>query len=231
MEAAQQEAAAAQDAAPAHLRALQGGEAQLVFLGTMSACPSKYRNVTSLHLDLGTRGGLLMDAGEDCYGQLQRRWVRVWCAAVSVSAVRGACCPHACMLLGRMLLLTGSQCRGLPAVQQSFSFSPRRSMLQMNRVLLQAFRYCLQLICTIWLQQLQCPDCFNLVAGSGTGWRVQRSGCAASSCCGLATCMRTTTAGCTRCCSSGSGCWAPARPRCSLWGPFPCGGCCRATSR
>jgi hypothetical protein len=75
VEAAQQAAAAARGAAPAHLQALKGGEAQLVFLGTMSACPSKYRNVTSLYLDLGHRGGLLMDAGEDCYGQLQRRWV------------------------------------------------------------------------------------------------------------------------------------------------------------
>ncbi len=44
-----------------------------MFLGTMSACPSKYRNVTALYLDLYERGGLLLDCGEDCYGQLQRR--------------------------------------------------------------------------------------------------------------------------------------------------------------
>jgi ribonuclease Z len=47
-----------------------------VFLGTMSACPSKYRNVTALYLDLFKRGGLLLDCGEDAYGQLQRRWTR-----------------------------------------------------------------------------------------------------------------------------------------------------------
>ncbi len=148
VEAAQQAAAAARDAAPAHLRALQGGEAQLVFLGTMSACPSKYRNVTSLHLDLGQRGGLLMDAGEDCYGQLQRRWVWALGAAVGVASGGGACCQYACCS-GACCCQWVLSCRGSPAVRQSCSCSLRRSMLQVNRVLLQAFRYFLQLWCTM----------------------------------------------------------------------------------
>lgn len=45
---------------------------QTVFLGTGAACPSKYRNVTSVYLDFYERGGLLLDAGEATLGQLIR---------------------------------------------------------------------------------------------------------------------------------------------------------------
>lgn len=45
----------------------------MVFLGTTSSQPSKYRNVTALYVDCGVRGGLLLDCGEDAAGQLKRR--------------------------------------------------------------------------------------------------------------------------------------------------------------
>ncbi len=48
-------------------------EFELTFLGTASACPSKYRNVTALYCDMFDRGGLLLDCGEDTLGQLARR--------------------------------------------------------------------------------------------------------------------------------------------------------------
>jgi ribonuclease Z len=47
---------------------------ELTFLGTASSCPSKYRNVTALYLDLFDSGGLLLDVGEDTLGQMKRRW-------------------------------------------------------------------------------------------------------------------------------------------------------------
>lgn len=45
---------------------------QTVFLGTGAACPSKYRNVTSIYLDFYKRGGLLLDCGEGTLGQFIR---------------------------------------------------------------------------------------------------------------------------------------------------------------
>eukprot|EP00976_Prorocentrum_cordatum_P002991 58128-Prorocentrum_minimum.AAC.1 len=53
------------------------GGPELVFLGTGSAIPSKYRNVSSIFLDIPGAGGLLMDAGEGCLSQLFRRCARV----------------------------------------------------------------------------------------------------------------------------------------------------------
>ena len=47
-------------------------EFQTVLLGTGAACPSKYRNVTSVYLDFYECGGLLLDAGEATLGQLIR---------------------------------------------------------------------------------------------------------------------------------------------------------------
>ena len=39
-------------------------ELEVTFLGTGAAIPSKYRNVTGIHVNLFSRGGLLMDCGE-----------------------------------------------------------------------------------------------------------------------------------------------------------------------
>lgn len=38
-------------------------EFEVTFLGTGAAVPSKYRNVTGIHVNLFDRGGLLMDCG------------------------------------------------------------------------------------------------------------------------------------------------------------------------
>ncbi|KIR35362.1 ribonuclease Z [Cryptococcus deuterogattii MMRL2647] len=43
-------------------------------LGTGSAIPSKYRNVSSTHLAIPSLGGILLDAGEGTLGQLRRRF-------------------------------------------------------------------------------------------------------------------------------------------------------------
>ena len=49
------------------------GAGELLFLGTGSASPSKYRNVSAILLSL-PRGGLLMDCDEGTYAQLVRRY-------------------------------------------------------------------------------------------------------------------------------------------------------------
>eukprot|EP00850_Spirogloea_muscicola_P006326 SM000030S11335 [mRNA] locus=s30:209714:214717:+ [translate_table: standard] len=48
-------------------------EMELVFLGTGSSQPSKYRNVSSIYVNLFHKGGLLLDCGEGTYAQLKRR--------------------------------------------------------------------------------------------------------------------------------------------------------------
>ena len=50
------------------------GECEVTWLGTASSQPSKYRNVSATYVDLFGRGALLVDCGEDTFGQLVRRW-------------------------------------------------------------------------------------------------------------------------------------------------------------
>lgn len=52
-------------------------EFEVSFLGTSSAIPSKYRNVTGIYAILGRGRALMMDAGEGTYGQLVRKFGRV----------------------------------------------------------------------------------------------------------------------------------------------------------
>jgi ribonuclease Z len=52
----------------------RAGAPELVFLGTGSAIPSKYRNVSAIFLNVPGHGGLLMDAGEGSLSQLYRRY-------------------------------------------------------------------------------------------------------------------------------------------------------------
>ena len=59
---------------PASLRALQPGDVELVFLGTGSSMPAKYRNVSGLFLDSKNKGGVLIDCGEGSFGQLCRAY-------------------------------------------------------------------------------------------------------------------------------------------------------------
>ncbi|GBF96657.1 hypothetical protein Rsub_09290 [Raphidocelis subcapitata] len=69
-------AAAAEAAArvPPELRGVPRDALELVLLGTVSAQPSSYRNVSSYYLDFFGRGGALADCGEDAMGQLERRY-------------------------------------------------------------------------------------------------------------------------------------------------------------
>ncbi|WVR08979.1 hypothetical protein IAU60_006038 [Kwoniella sp. DSM 27419] len=51
-----------------------GDDIVVTTLGTGSAIPSKYRNVSSTHLDVPGLGGILLDAGEGTLGQMRRRF-------------------------------------------------------------------------------------------------------------------------------------------------------------
>jgi len=51
-----------------------GSDIVVTTLGTGSAIPSKYRNVSSTHLDVPGLGGILLDCGEGTLGQLRRRY-------------------------------------------------------------------------------------------------------------------------------------------------------------
>ena len=60
---------------PQALRTLRRGEAQILFLGTGAAAPSKYRNVSGLYLSTTMENdGMIMDCGEGTLGQLRRRF-------------------------------------------------------------------------------------------------------------------------------------------------------------
>lgn len=54
-----------------------GDDVVVTTLGTGSAMPSKYRNVSSTHLDIPGLGGVLLDVGEGTLGQLRRRFGHV----------------------------------------------------------------------------------------------------------------------------------------------------------
>lgn len=49
-------------------------EMEIVFLGTGSSQPSKYRNVSAIYVHLFEHGGILLDCGEGTYAQLKRRY-------------------------------------------------------------------------------------------------------------------------------------------------------------
>eukprot|EP00180_Rhodochaete_pulchella_P002331 Plantae.Rhodophyta-Rhodochaete_pulchella.ctg35352.p1 GENE.Plantae.Rhodophyta-Rhodochaete_pulchella.ctg35352~~Plantae.Rhodophyta-Rhodochaete_pulchella.ctg35352.p1 ORF type:complete len:456 (+),score=73.84 Plantae.Rhodophyta-Rhodochaete_pulchella.ctg35352:38-1369(+) len=57
---------------PESLRGLPEQTAKIRFLGTGSAIPGAFRNVSSILLDLFQRGTVLIDAGEATFGQLVR---------------------------------------------------------------------------------------------------------------------------------------------------------------
>jgi len=48
-------------------------DVEIVLLGTGSSQPSKYRNVSSIFINLFSKGSLLLDCGEGTLGQLKRR--------------------------------------------------------------------------------------------------------------------------------------------------------------
>eukprot|EP00741_Cyanophora_paradoxa_P019588 tig00021133_g18909.t1 len=59
---------------PPFLQNISPREAELVFLGTGSALPSKLRNVSAIFLNLFDKGTVLLDCGEGTYGQIVRKY-------------------------------------------------------------------------------------------------------------------------------------------------------------
>ena len=58
---------------PGCLEDITREDMEIVLLGTGSSQPSKYRNVTSIYINLFSKGSLLLDCGEGTLGQLKRR--------------------------------------------------------------------------------------------------------------------------------------------------------------
>ncbi|XP_022721454.1 tRNAse Z TRZ4, mitochondrial-like isoform X3 [Durio zibethinus] len=59
---------------PSCLENIRRDDLEIVLLGTGSSQPSKYRNVSSVHINLYSKGSLLLDCGEGTLGQLKRRY-------------------------------------------------------------------------------------------------------------------------------------------------------------
>lgn len=59
---------------PPCLQGVSREEMEMVFLGTGSSQPSKYRNVSAIYVHLFDRGGVMLDCGEGTYAQLKRRY-------------------------------------------------------------------------------------------------------------------------------------------------------------
>jgi ribonuclease Z len=58
---------------PSCLENIKRDDLEIILLGTGSSQPSKYRNVSSIYINLFSKGGLLLDCGEGSLGQLKRR--------------------------------------------------------------------------------------------------------------------------------------------------------------
>lgn len=63
-----------ENSAPNCLENISRDDLEIVLLGTGSSQPSKYRNVSSIYLNLFSKGSLLLDCGEGTLGQLKRRY-------------------------------------------------------------------------------------------------------------------------------------------------------------
>lgn len=59
---------------PGCLKDISREDMEIVLLGTGSSQPSKYRNVSSIFINLFSKGSLLLDCGEGTLGQLKRRF-------------------------------------------------------------------------------------------------------------------------------------------------------------
>ncbi|XP_039125249.1 tRNase Z TRZ3, mitochondrial-like isoform X1 [Dioscorea cayenensis subsp. rotundata] len=59
---------------PACLNNISREDMEIILLGTGSSQPSKYRNVSSIFINLFSRGSLLLDCGEGTLAQLKRRF-------------------------------------------------------------------------------------------------------------------------------------------------------------
>ncbi|XP_076952043.1 tRNAse Z TRZ4, mitochondrial-like [Bidens hawaiensis] len=63
-----------QNTLPRCLENITREDVEVVLLGTGSSQPSKYRNVSSIFINLFSKGSLLLDCGEGTLGQLKRRY-------------------------------------------------------------------------------------------------------------------------------------------------------------
>ncbi|KAK7402288.1 hypothetical protein VNO78_14435 [Psophocarpus tetragonolobus] len=102
---------------PGCLENIRRDDLEIVLLGTGSSQPSKYRNVSSIYINLFSRGGLLLDCGEGTLGQLKRRYG----IAGADDAVRTLRCIWISHIhadhhtgLARILALRRDLLRGLP---------------------------------------------------------------------------------------------------------------------
>lgn len=62
-----------QNSLPGCLEDITREDVEIVLLGTGSSQPSKYRNVSSIFINLFSKGSVLLDCGEGTLGQLKRR--------------------------------------------------------------------------------------------------------------------------------------------------------------
>ncbi|PWA89273.1 tRNAse Z4 [Artemisia annua] len=63
-----------QNSLPGCLEDITREDVEIVLLGTGSSQPSKYRNVSSIFINLFSKGSILLDCGEGTLGQLKRRY-------------------------------------------------------------------------------------------------------------------------------------------------------------
>lgn len=94
-------APAAGEEVPACVAAGLRDEWEVTFLGTGAAVPSKYRNVTGIHLNLFARGGMLLDCG-------------AWRGGKGLSAAGQCSSAGVCCHGHRFVCLSGSYCCWLP---------------------------------------------------------------------------------------------------------------------
>ncbi|XP_071712234.1 tRNase Z TRZ3, mitochondrial [Rutidosis leptorrhynchoides] len=63
-----------QNVVPSCLENITREDVEIVLLGTGSSQPSKYRNVSSIFINLFSKGSIMLDCGEGTLGQLKRRY-------------------------------------------------------------------------------------------------------------------------------------------------------------
>eukprot|EP00261_Vitis_vinifera_P036679 XP_019077922.1 PREDICTED: zinc phosphodiesterase ELAC protein 2 isoform X2 [Vitis vinifera] len=102
---------------PGCLENITREDMEIVLLGTGSSQPSKYRNVTSIYINLFSKGSLLLDCGEGTLGQLKRRFS----VEGADNAVRGLRCIWISHIhadhhagLARILTLRRDLLKGVP---------------------------------------------------------------------------------------------------------------------
>ncbi|KAF5932057.1 hypothetical protein HYC85_028228 [Camellia sinensis] len=102
---------------PSCLEDISREDMEIVLLGTGSSQPSKYRNVSSIFINLFSKGSILLDCGEGTLGQLKRRFG----VEGADDAVRGLKCIWISHIhadhhtgLSRILALRRDLLKGLP---------------------------------------------------------------------------------------------------------------------